>query len=438
MKFTKESFITGFALFSMFFGAGNLLLPPMLGYNSGEDWFIVALGFIITAVVIPLLGILAHARLQGTMFDFAKKVSPIFSAVYCIIVYIISVAIPSPRTAAATYETVIQPNFENIGSLLNSTIYFGLVLVFVLNRSKILSLLGKYLTPLIVSILLLVIGIGLFSAEQIVNPTEKLSFFQGLIEGYQTFDAIGAVVIGGVIIISLNLRGHTTFEAKKYLISRSGFIAGFGLLIMYAGMIAAGAYFRSEIVVDQALSSDLQRAQLLNTISLAALGNIGSTFLSFLIGLACFTTAVGITTGTADYFKGLFNDSKQVYLITAIIACLIGVIVGQLNFGTIIHIGLPIIFMIYPITIALIFLNVAPEKFATQSVFRTVVIVTILFSIPDCIRFITNETTDLGQWASGIRAFLPLGNEHFGWVLPALVSFIISNIYVQLTAHKTA
>lgn len=436
MRFNRETFITGFALFSMFFGAGNLLLPPMLGYNSGEDWYIVAIGFIITAVVIPLLGILAHARLQGTMFDFAKKVSPVFSGIYCIIVYIISVAIPSPRTSAATYETVIQPNFSGISSLVNSAIYFGLVFIFVSNRSKILSLLGKYLTPLIVSILLLVIGIGLFSAEEIANPAEKLTFFQGLIEGYQTFDAIGAVVVGGVIIISLNMRGHTSFEAKKYLISRSGFIAGFGLLIMYTGMIAAGAYFRSEIVVDQALSNDLQRAQLLNTISLSALGSIGSTFLSFLIGLACFTTAVGITAGTADYFKGLFHNSQKVYMLTAIIACGIGIIIGQLDFSTIIHIGLPIIFMIYPITIALIFLNVIPQKFATPLIFRVVVVTTIIFSIPDCIRFMTKDTTNLGRWASDIRGFLPLGDEHFGWALPALLSYIIATSILALKTRK--
>ncbi len=436
MRFNKETFITGFALFSMFFGAGNLLLPPMLGYNAGQDWYIVAIGFIITAVVIPLLGILAHARLQGTMYDFAKKVSPIFSIVYCIIVYVISVAIPSPRTAAATYETVIQPNFSGISSLGSSIVYFGLVFLFVYNRSKVLSLLGKYLTPLIVCILLLVIGVGLFSTEEIINPTEKLTFFKGLIEGYQTFDAIGAVVVGGVVIISLNMRGHSTYDAKKYLISRSGFIAGFGLLIMYTGMIAAGAYFRSEIAVDEALSSDLQRAQLLNTISLSALGTVGSTFLSVLIGLACFTTAVGIITGTADYFKGLFNNSQKIYLITAMIGCCAGVAIGQLNFSTIIHIGLPIIFMIYPITIALIFLNVIPEKFATPFVFKIVVITTILFSIPDCIRFITSETTAFGNWASDIRMLLPLGNEHFGWVLPSLIAYVLANIFVFLKTKK--
>ncbi len=139
MNSKKEIYITGFALFSLFFGAGNLLLPPLLGYNAGDGWYWVTLGFMITAVVIPIFGILAHAKLQGTMYDFGKKVSPIFSVVYCVIVYLISITIPSPRTAAATHEIAIFPNFES-SALFTSSIYFTLVLVFVLNRSKILNL----------------------------------------------------------------------------------------------------------------------------------------------------------------------------------------------------------------------------------------------------------------------------------------------------------
>jgi LIVCS family branched-chain amino acid:cation transporter len=127
----KELLVTSFALFSLFFGAGNLLLPPLLGYNSGEDWIWVTIGFMITAVAIPIIGIFAHAKLQGTMYDFGKKVSPMFSLIYCILVYIISVAIPSPRTASATHEIAIHPAFGT-SPLLTSLVYFALVLVFVL------------------------------------------------------------------------------------------------------------------------------------------------------------------------------------------------------------------------------------------------------------------------------------------------------------------
>lgn len=423
MNKTKEILITGFALFSLFFGAGNLLLPPLLGYNAGNSWFWVAFGFMITAVVIPIFGIMAHAKLQGTMYDFGKKVSPMFSIIYCVIVYIISITIPSPRTASATHEIAIFPNFET-SPLLTSSIYFVLVLIFVLNRSKILSLIGKYLTPLIVLILFLVIGIGLFSSHVEMNVSAlSTPIVDGILEGYQTFDAIGAVVVGGVIIISLKLRGHESVVDTRTLIRKSGFIAGTGLFVIYAGLIAVGAFYGKEIFVDGTLSSDMQRATLLRGISTAALGNIGNTFLSVLISLACFTTAVGIITGTADYFKGLFNNSQKVYVLTAILSCLIGVGVGQLDFHTIIMIALPVLMFIYPITIVLILLNVLPDQYASKTVFRAVVLVTFLFSIPDFLKFLI----PIGN-LQPIIDVVPLAKYSFGWVLPALITFIVLNI----------
>ncbi len=423
MNKTKEIWIAGFALFSLFFGAGNLMLPPLLGYNAGENWFWVILGFLITAVVIPIIGILAHAKLQGTLYDFGKKVSPTFSFVYCVIVYLISIAIPSPRTASATHEIAVHPFFET-SPLLTSCIYFSLVLLFVLNRSKILNLIGKYLTPFIVLILVLVIGIGLYSSSGTMNVSKFTTpIVDGLLEGYQTFDAIGAVVVGGVVIISLNLKGINSFSEKKELIKKAGFIAGIGLLIMYAGLIAVGAFYGSEVFVDGTLSSDMQRANLLRGISIATLGNIGNVFLSTLIALACFTTAVGIITGTADYFKGLFKDSQKVFVITAIIGCLAGVLVGQMDFHSIIVVALPVLMFIYPITIVLILLNVVAEKYASKLVFRTVVLVTFLFSIPDFLGFIIPREN-----LAGIKSYIPLAEFSLGWVIPACLVFVVVNL----------
>ncbi|MGB0892060.1 MAG: branched-chain amino acid transport system II carrier protein [Flavobacteriaceae bacterium] len=423
MNKTKETLITGFALFSLFFGAGNLLLPPLLGYNAGENWFWVTIGFMITAVIIPIIGIIAHSKLQGTLYDFGKKVSPTFSLIYCIIVYIISIAIPSPRTASATHEIAIHP-FFGTSPLLTSCVYFSLVLVFVLNRSKILNLIGKYLTPFIVLILVLVIGIGLFSSDMIMNPsTFTTPIVAGLLEGYQTFDAIGAVVVGGVVIISLKLKGHDSFEDKKELIKKAGIIAGIGLFVIYAGLISVGAFYGSEILVDNTLSGDMQRANLLRRISIATLGNIGNAFLSVLIALACFTTAVGIITGTADYFKGLFKNSQKAYIVTAVTACIIGILVGQMDFHSIIVIALPILMFIYPITIVLILLNVLPEKWASPIVFKSIVLTTFIFSIPDFLEFIIPRESLVG-----VKNLIPFANESLGWVLPAILSFIIVNL----------
>jgi LIVCS family branched-chain amino acid:cation transporter len=123
MNKTKETFVFGFAIFAAFFGAGNLILPPLLGFNSGPDWWLVTLGFITSATIIPLLALFGHAKLQGTMLDFGNKVSPLFSLIFCLCVYVIAITLPCPRTAAVTHEMAIEP-FFGTSSILTTGICF--------------------------------------------------------------------------------------------------------------------------------------------------------------------------------------------------------------------------------------------------------------------------------------------------------------------------
>lgn len=417
MNKKKEIWIAGFALFSLFFGAGNLILPPTLGVKAGLDWWIVVLGFVLTAVTIPILAIFAHAKLQGTLYDFGKKVSPIFSTIYCLLIYIIAIAIPSPRTAAVTHEMAIQPFFETT-PILTSILYFALVFVFAVNRSKIISLIGKFLTPIIVLILLIIISIAFFTSSGTVNPsTFTTPFVDGILEGYQTFDAIGGVVVGAVIIISLNLRGHTSFDAKKELITKAGIIAGSGLLLIYGGLILSGSLFSATF------AENATRIEVLSGLSTLTLGNLGTTFLSVLVALACFTTAVGIVTGTADYIKGICNDSRKAYIITAAIASVIGIVVGSYQVDFIITLAVPALMFLYPITIVLILLNIVADKYASKLVFRGVVLVTFIFSITDFLGFIVPREN-----LTGIKSIIPLAEHSLGWVLPALLVFIGLNL----------
>lgn len=425
MNKRKEIWIAGFALFSLFFGAGNLILPPNLGAKAGPDWWIVVLGFITTAVTIPILAIFAHAKLQGTLYDFGKKVSPLFSTVYCFLIYIIAVAIPSPRTAAVTHEMTVQP-FSDTSAIYTSIIYFILVFIFAINRSRVIGLIGKFLTPIIVVILLIIIGISVYSSSEITTISNfQTPFVDGILEGYQTFDAIGGVVIGAVIIISLNYSSHTTFESRKILIKKSGFIAGTGLLLIYGGLILSGALYSSTF------TEDSSRTEVLTSLSAQTLGNLGTTFLSVLVALACFTTAVGIVTGTADYIKGLCKESRKAYIITAVIASLIGIIVGSYQVDFIITLAVPALMFLYPITIALIVLNIVPDKLASKLVFRSVILITFTFSIPDFLGFIVPKES-----LTGIKSMIPFAEQSLGWVLPAILVFIIINGYQNLQNKK--
>jgi LIVCS family branched-chain amino acid:cation transporter len=415
MKGNKQILLFGFALFAGFFGAGNLILPRSLGFNSGPDWWLVAIGFIITTTVIPLLSLFGHAKLQGTMLDFGKKVSPTFSLIYCITMFFIIVALPAPRTAAVTHEMAIAPMFGT-PPWLTSCIYFALVLVFVLNRSKALNVLGKYLTPIIVLMILTIIVLGLVSPPaDMQSGIFETPFVDGLLEGYQTYDAIAGIVMGGVIIISLNKDGLTTYAEKKKIIAKSGFVAILGLFIIYTGLIAIGALYNGEF------SSDVTRTELLLGLSKSMLGDIGGTFVSVLVALACFTTAVAIVVSLADFFRDLFKGSKKAYVYVAIICCVMGVIMGSYDVGFIIDMAIPALMFIYPISIVLILLNVLPEKWASPFVFRVVVIVAFIFSIPDVLSFFMPKES-----LKPIVDLIPLANHNLGWVLPSLLVFIIT------------
>ncbi|WP_339846742.1 branched-chain amino acid transport system II carrier protein [uncultured Dokdonia sp.] len=423
MRMTKQTFITAFALFSLFFGAGNLILPSFLGYNAGSSWLFVLAGFLISAVVVPILAIYGHARLQGTLIDFANKVSPLFALLYAIVVYAISIALPGPRTASVTYEMAIAPYFD-ISSWLWSTIYFGLVLLFVLNRSKMMDLVGKYLTPAILIILALVIGIGIFGEYEPMRASIfDSTLTSGILEGYQTFDAIGGVVVGGVIVISLGFKKGSS-RAKQRLLTRAGIIAGIGLLLIYGGLIYLGALRSGGIEMTD-------RTALLNLLSTDTLGVIGTKVLAVLVSLACFTTAVGIVTGTADFVKGILGNSQVAYTITAILGAILGVVMGQLDVNSIIIVAVPALMFIYPITIVLILLNAMPRRWTAPVVFRAVVIATILFSAPDFW-----ASVGFGDQMKVLQEMIPLGTVSLGWLLPAVVTYIVVSA-ITLSRKRT-
>jgi len=423
VKNTKETFVFGFALFAGFFGAGNLILPPFLGFHSGSDWSWVAVGFLVSTTVIPLCAISAHAKLQGTMFDFGKKVSPLFSSIFCFVLLVITTTLPCPRTAAVTHEIAIAPFFAS-PALLTSIVYFFLVFLFVMNRSQVLSFIGKFLTPIILIILFAIILLAIYApATEIEMLSNGIPFVNGLLEGYQTYDAMAGVIMGAVVLTSLN----RTFPQlpvieKKAIIFRSGVIAMTGLFVVYVGLIFVGAKYSSQFI------GQVSRTELLLGIANKTLGSLGASILGALVALACFTTAVAIVVSVADFFKAYFPKVKSMYLGTAIVCCVVGVLVGQMNVGYIINIAVPALMLVYPLCIVLILLHIIPERLASKLVFRVVAITTIFFSIPDALGvLITSEK--LNQ----MIGLIPLGEDGVGWVFPSIIACILVNFYERLS-----
>jgi len=293
-----------------------------------------------------------------------------------------------------------------------------------------MDFLGKYLTPIIVIILLIIIGIGVNgSSENMLAGQYKNSFISGFLEGYQTYDAIAGLIVGGIIVVNVNnSKWDIQVSDKKSIIIRSSLIALTGLFIIYLGLIYIGAKFNAEF------PSDMSRPQLLSALATITLGNYGSAFLAVLVAAACFTTAVSIVVGTADFFKELFHDSKSIYRVTAAVSCIFGILIGQFEVKFIIDLAVYVLMFMYPIAISLIMLNLLAEKYAGPIVFRTVVGLAILFSIPDFLKFlIPVENLEF------IYNIIPLSREGLGWIIPSILGFAAANAYSSLknnTAKK--
>jgi len=422
----KETFVLGFAMFASFFGAGNLILPPMLGFNSGNEWWKVSIGFLLSATVIPLLALFGHAKLQGTLADFGKKVSHRFAIVYSICVYVIVIILPAPRTAAVTHEMSVQPYFGT-SPLLTSGVYFSLVFLFAVNRGVVLDILGKYLTPIIGIILLAIIGLGIYGPETVLQPGIYSSpIIGGFLEGYQTYDAIAGLVVGGIVVMSIN-NSHSkmTNRDKNLLIGRSGMVAMMGLFVIYLGLIYIGSKYNA------VFDPEISRTELLSALSTETMGKTGTVFLAVLVALSCFTTAVSIVVGAADFFKELMGNSQKVYTIVVGTSCLIGIFMGQFEVKIIIDLAVYVLMFLYPISIVLILLNLCPEKFAPKIVFRTVVFLAILFSIPDFLKFVIPVDN-----LEFVYRSIPFSRDALGWVLPAFSGFILVNLILWIKGRS--
>ncbi len=413
-EFLKKVLLVAASFFAMFFGGGNFILPPSLGLKAADAWAVVALAFGFSAVLIPLLGILVQARLQSSVTAVSSKVHPLFAVVLGVLMYAVCLSFPIPRTSSVTYELAMQPYTDIISPLWFSIFYFGVVMYMCFQRGKVLSLLGKYLTPILLIIIVLIIGKAVFTTGGDIPPTALASpFGVGFLEGYQTFDGIAALIFGGVVITSLKIDNQLDFNSKRKLLIYGGAISGLLLLIIYTGFIYTGAWVKPMLA-----EGEFSRSQVLSLVSFHALGSLGQSLLGISVSIACFTTAVAVIVGAADFMQQTFRNSRLAYRLTVTFSCLLGVFVGQMGVEHIITVAYPTLVLIYPVIICLIFLNLVPEKYASPLIFKLVIASSIVFALPDV------------AIAFGLKAtwwqIVPLAEYGLAWLLPSLVVWVVA------------
>ncbi|MCG8412359.1 MAG: branched-chain amino acid transport system II carrier protein [Bacteroidales bacterium] len=428
MSKLKDIWIVGLALFAMMFGAGNLIFPPKLGLNLGEDWLTGILGFFTTDVGLSLLAIIAVALAGGSVTKIGDKVHPIFSKIIgLVIVLAIGPLLALPRTGAVTYEMGITPIFPNLSPLITSIIYFSITTWFVLNPGTVVDKIGKILTPILLITLFTIIIKGIFSPiAEIKNTGISHSFSKSFLEGYQTVDGIGAIIFAPIIISALVAKGYSTVKSQIRMTIFSGILAMTVIGIVYGGLIYIGAQF-TEIY-----SADIKRTELFVGIVKNLLGNSGTIIMSICVIMACLTTAIGLAMTTGNYFKEISNG-KLPYKWVAITTIIISFFIANLSVDTIVNISFPILTLVYPTVIVLIILNIFDRFTIGNWVYRCSVALTFIVEIPRTINSYGVDITYLKKHVND----LPLSENQLEWVLPSLVGIFIGYSIDIIMQYKT-
>ncbi|MEW9500687.1 branched-chain amino acid transport system II carrier protein [Jeotgalibacillus marinus] len=429
-------FTIGLMLFALFLGAGNMIFPPLLGQQAGEQVGIAILGFLFTGVGLPLLGVIAIAYTGGNPQQLASRVHPIFGIIFTITLYLaLGPFFGIPRTATVSYEIGVLPFLPDglissgLPLLLFSVVFFTLTALLSLNPSQLVNRIGKFLTPaLIVILTTLIAGAFITPMGSPGEPTEAYAssaFFTGFIEGYLTLDAIAALAFAIVVITAIKEKNVTDRSAIVRVTIYAGLIAATGLALVYLALSHIGATSIS------AIGEQANGGALLSAVASYLYGSSGAVILGLAIAAACLTTSIGLVSATSTYFSRLIPSVS--YRSFVFIFSGFSMVVANVGLTQLISFSLPVLVMIYPMAIVLIFLSFIDPLF---NGFRAVYIGTI---IPTFIIGVCDGLSAAGFLGNGIAsalAFLPLMEQGVGWIVPAIVGGFIGFAIAHILRHS--
>ncbi|MBN6886695.1 branched-chain amino acid:cation transporter, LIVCS family [Cytobacillus horneckiae] len=415
----------GFMLFSLFFGAGNLIFPAMMGQEAGTNVWLATAGFIATGVGLPLLGVIALGISgKNDLQSLASRVHPMFGIAFTVILYLsIGPLFAIPRTGTVSYEIGIKPflpeSWGTIGLLVFTIIFFAITAYFSLNSSKIVDIVGKYLTPILLLFILILIGVAFMNPiGSFQAPAENYlsdSFFNGFKEGYLTMDALAAFVFGIIVIDAVRSKGAQTKKAIMISVTKAGLIAAGLLAVIYSSLAFIGASSVS------GLGSLDNGGAVLSGVSSHYFGSFGGVLLSLIVLAACLTTSIGLISSCATYFTKLMpNISYNRFVIIFSVFS-----AGIANFGLsqLISISIPVLTAIYPLAIVLMLLTFLHPLFnGKKEVYQISMLLTFIVSLFDGLNAAGLKVSAVNDFFANI---LPLHSVGLGWVAPAIIGAIL-------------
>ncbi|HEK9100582.1 branched-chain amino acid transport system II carrier protein [Bacillus pfraonensis] len=432
--------VIGLMLFALFFGAGNLIFPAMLGQSAGTNIWSANAGFLVTGVGLPLLGVLAFG-ISGKedLQSLASRVHPVFGIVFTTILYLaIGPLFAIPRTGNVSFEIGLKPFApESLGSIpliIFTIIFFSITCFFSLNPAKIVDIVGKILTPIKLTFIgILVIVAFIHPIGDMQAPVETYTsnaFFKGVQEGYLTMDTLASFVFGIIIINAIKEKGAKTKKQIMAVCAKATIIAATVLAILYTALSYMGASSVAKL-------GHLENGgEVLAKVSNYYFGSYGGILLGLMITVACLTTSVGLVSACSSFFHKLFP--KVSYKKIVVILSVFSAIVANIGLTQLIAVSVPVLTAIYPLAIVLIFLTFFHSLFkGRREVYQVSLLVTFIISLFD------------GLNAAGVNIqvvnhvftkFLPMHEVGLGWIFPAIIGgFIgygISHLRVKNEIHS--
>ncbi|RWR00629.1 branched-chain amino acid ABC transporter substrate-binding protein [[Pantoea] beijingensis] len=416
---SKDILALGFMTFALFVGAGNIIFPPMVGIQSGEHVWIAALGFLITAVGLPVMTVIALARVGGGVDALSSPIGKAAGLLLATVCYLaVGPLFATPRTATVSFEVGIAP-LTGDGAMplfIYSLVYFILVIGISLYPGKLLDTVGHILAPLkIVALTVLGVVAIMWPAGSVTTATDvyqHAAFSNGFINGYLTMDTLGAMVFGIVIVNAARSRGVTDGKLLTRYTVLAGLIAGVGLTLVYLALFKLGS--GSGGIVDQ----NANGAAILHAYVQQTFGSMGSFFLAALIFVACIVTAVGLTCACAEFFEQYLPLS---YRTLVFILGLFSMVVSNLGLSHLIQISIPVLTAIYPPCIVLVVLSFTLNWWNKSSrIIAPTMLVSLVFGFIDAIKA-THFSAMLPAWSQS----LPLAEQGLSWLPPSLAILIL-------------
>lgn len=432
-----QNLLIGSLLFGLFFGAGNLIFPVQMGQQAGNHTFAATIGFLITGVGLPIVGIIASALSRSeSLFHMARPVSSRYASIFTCLLYLtIGPLFAIPRTATVAFEVGIHPFIadENLkfGLIIFSFIFFAFTIYFSLKPGQILDWVGKYLTPIFL-VLLSILLVATF-----INPMGQVStypaqgnyatqpLFTGLLDGYNTMDALASVAFAIIIISNTQKLGVKNPNAIAIETCKSGLVSVVGMAVIYSSLAYMGATSLGS--VDRADNG----GSILSMVSNHYFGFTGKVLLAAIVGIACVKTAIGLITSCSEMFSEMFPNTVS-YKKYAIIFTVFSFVIANFGLSNIIQLSIPVLMFLYPLVITLILLSLlAPLTNKQSDIYKWTTGLTVIAAVFDLCKALPaplQENDIVKSLVNFAHLYLPGFDYGFGWILPAFGGFILGLI----------